>query len=214
MQQIFGDFVQNKSCQEYLEVHFSPTLTPLRQRWRNNSLSANFLSEYWATFFPAQDIDSLRLQQEVRGCINYVANELLENVMKFSYQPIQNPVTLGIYLYHDAFRFYTRNAISPKAVPEFQARIKRMLKEDTRALEMQQIKKNVVEEEKGTSQLGLLTLINDYGARLAWMFERSADNSGPEIITVNTMAELSIKEACTLPSCDPIGDNPPGEDIE
>jgi hypothetical protein len=192
MQQTFGDFVKERDGQEYLEVHFSPTSVPLQQRWRNNSLSANFLAEYWTTFFPAQDLPSQRRQQEIKGAIGYIANELLENIMKFSYKPANYPVTLGLYLYQDAFRFYTRNAIDPQEVAGFQARIQKLLSEDTQALYMQQMEQNALEAGKTSSQLGLLTLINDYGARLAWLFETLADDSEPELTIVTTMVELAI----------------------
>jgi hypothetical protein len=189
MQQIFGDYVEQTSSQEYLVIQFSPTSIPLRQRWRNTGLSADFLADYWATFFPAHDVPSREQRQEIKGAINYVANELLENVMKFSFKPADIPVSLGLYLHEDAFRFYARNAVDPQGVEAFQVRIQRLLTEDTGELFMQQLEKNVADEGGSESHLGLLTMINDYGARLAWMFE-----SDPELgaTTVTTMVELEV----------------------
>jgi hypothetical protein len=37
---------------EYLTLAFSPTSAPLRSRWRNNGLSADFLGDYVTTFLP------------------------------------------------------------------------------------------------------------------------------------------------------------------
>jgi len=52
IKQTFGDFMQNlPSSQEYLILSFSPGSIPLRQRWRNNCLSADFLADYLSTFF-------------------------------------------------------------------------------------------------------------------------------------------------------------------
>ncbi|MBN1218905.1 MAG: ATP-binding protein [Anaerolineae bacterium] len=185
MEQLFGPFVEEEACQEYLVVRFLPNSIPLQQRWRNTGLSADFLAEYWTTFFPAYDIPSRNRQREIRGAINYIANELLENVMKFSYQPANQPVSLGLYLYQDEFKFYASNAIDPAAVADFQRRIQTLLTEDTQELYLQQVERNAAGDSAG-SHLGLLTMINDYGANLAWKFE------GVEIIMVTTMVQLAV----------------------
>ena len=125
MREIFGDFVEPEyTDRECLIIHFSPTSLPLQQRWRTSGLSADFLAEYWTTFFPAHDVPSQKRQIEIKGSINYIANELLENVMKFSYQPADHPVSLGLYLYQDAFKFYASNAIAPQALEGFQTFIR------------------------------------------------------------------------------------------
>jgi hypothetical protein len=190
MQQIFGNFVEQGSGDEYLLIHFSPTSLPIQQRWRNSGLSADFLAEYWATFFPAHDVPSRRRQWEIKGAINYIANELLENVMKFSYQPADYPVSLGLYLYEDEFKFYTSNAVDPRAVGDFQVRLQALLTEDTQRLYLEQLERNVVDESSNGAGLGLLTIINDYGACLAWKFETFSQDS--EVIMVTTMVQLAL----------------------
>lgn len=190
MQKIYGDFVEQESGGEYLLIHFSPTSRPIQQRWRNSGLSADFLAEYWSTFFPAHDVPSQKRQREIKGAINYIANELLENVMKFSYQPADYPVNLGLYLYEDEFKFYTSNAIDPQRVGDFQARIQALLTEDTQALYLEQLEKNAVEESSTGSGLGLLTMVNDYGACVAWKFETFSKD--PDVIMVTTMVQLAL----------------------
>ncbi len=189
MEQIFGDFIEQQDSEEYLLVRFSPTSLPLQQRWRNSGLSADFLAEYWATFFPAHDVPSRNRQREVKGAINYIANELLENVMKFNYQAVDYPVGLGLYLYQNEFRFYAANAVDPKGVDAFQQRIQTLLSGDIQALYLEQVELNVAEERTG-SGLGLLTMMNDYEARLAWKFEALALE--PAFIAVTTMVRLLI----------------------
>ncbi len=190
MKEIFGNFIEQAELQEYLVIHFSPSSIPLQQRWRNNGLSADFLAEYWATFFPTDDAPSVNRVQEIKGTINYIANELLENVMKFSYQPANLPVKLGLHLYQQYFRFYASNAIDPASIPDFQAWIRRLLTEDPGMLYLSQIERNVANEADHISQLGLLTMLNDYGASLAWKFE--SDLKNPEIIVVTTMVQWEI----------------------
>jgi hypothetical protein len=191
MEQIFGDFVERESDQEYLVIHFSPTFVPLEQRWRNTGLSADFLADYWTTFFPAHDAPAQERQREIKGAINFVANELLENVTKFSYKPSDYAVDLGLYLRQSVFRFYASNAIDPQAVGAFQARIQQLLTEDPGDLFLQQLEMNVLDEDCSVSRLGLLTMLNDYGARLAWKFETDLQDANATILT--TMVELAVQ---------------------
>ncbi len=190
MPKIFGDFVEAEYArQECLIIHFSPTSIPLQQRWRNNGLSADFLAEYWATFLPAHNIPSQHKQREVKGAIGYIANELLENVMKFSYKPSDYPVSLGLYLYQNEFRFYTSNAVDPQGVEPFQAYIQKLLTGDAQEMYLQQLEVNALEQKSGAgSHLGLLTMVNDYDARLAWRFEADQDS----VITMTMMTRLAL----------------------
>lgn len=190
MQQVFGDFIEEKGSQEYLVIHFSPMSIPLQQRWRNNGLSADFLAEYWVTFFPSHDVPSRKRQLEIKSAINYVANELLENVMKFSYEPASCAVSLGLYLHQDGFRFYARNAIDPQTTTAFQARIHDLLTQDPAKAYIQQLERNARTGDS-SSHLGLLTMIHDYNARLAWKFE-TLEHEGAELTLVTTMVSLVV----------------------
>ncbi|MBN1888382.1 MAG: hypothetical protein JW850_10340 [Thermoflexales bacterium] len=191
MQQLFGDFIEEGGSHEYLVIHFSPLSIPLQQRWRNNGLSADFLAEYWVTFFPSHDVPSRKRQLEVKSAINYIANELLENVMKFSYEPASYSVSLGLYLYQAGFRFYARNAIDPQTTVAFQARINKLLTQEPEKLYIQQLEENALAGDSIGSHLGLLTMIHDYNASLAWKFE-TVEHEGAELTLVTTMVSLLV----------------------
>src|SRR5918999_1510955 len=99
MAQIFGDFIDTQEGRgEYLKIGFSPNSISLQQRWRNNGLSADFLADYLSTFFPGEDPDSAERQTEIKDAVSYVANELLENAMKFSYSPSHHSVSIEMFL--------------------------------------------------------------------------------------------------------------------
>lgn len=187
----FGDYAEKENGKEYLIVHFSPTSVPLRQRWRNTGLSADFLAEYWATFFPQGDELSQNKQIEIKGAIRYIANELLENLMKFSYEAANYPVCLALHLYQDQFVFYASNAIAPDAIKPFQARIQKLLTEDIDTLYMRQLERNVAAEGPSESHLGLLTIAHDYDAHLAWKFE-TIKHEHVDVIVVTTRVQLDI----------------------
>ena len=194
MTQIFGDFVDAKTQnEEFLVIGFSPSSAPLQHRWRNNGLSADFLADYLSTFFPGDDDEALDRQTEIKGAVGYVANELLENAMKFNHAPTQHSVSITMQLGKDNVRFYVTNSIDPQSIADFQAFINKLLTEDTDELYMEQLMQNVEEDDDEAdsgSGLGFLTMLNDYDATLAWKFEPLENDS--EVIVVTTMVTLPI----------------------
>lgn len=189
MRQTFGDFRERDDNTEFLAINFSPSSIPLRHRWRNNGLSADFLGDYWANFFPTEDESSMNRQAEIKDAVTYIANELLENAMKFNYEPSQCTISIALYLYENELRFYVSNGIDPSTVESFQRFIQELLTEDTDELYMRQLEQSAEDDSEG-SHLGFLTMINDYHASLAWKFE-SVDPD-EQIVVLTSMVQLTV----------------------
>ncbi len=191
MIRIFGHFIERKDDDsEHLQIRFSPTSIPIQQRWRNNGLSADFLADYLSTFFPGDDSAAAEPYAELKSAVSYVANELLENAMKFSYAPSQHAISIAMYLEADAVSLYVTNSVDPHAVASFQQAIARLLTEDTNTLYMAQLTHNTESDSADGSSLGYLTMLHDYGVTLAWQFAPSLQD--PDVTTVTTMARLSV----------------------
>ena len=190
MAQIFGNYIEEKvdSC-EYLKIGFSPTSIPIQQRWRNNGLSADFLADYLSTFFPGEEGDSTERQAEVKDAVAYIANELLENAMKFSHSPTRHAVSIDLYLEVDTISFYVTNSVAPQVIEAFQHFIQRLLTENIDDLYMENLTRNAEEDAQSESGLGYLTMLQDYGTLLAWKFERHDQDAE---MMVTTMARLSV----------------------
>lgn len=189
MAMIFGDFIEREvGTGEYLRIGFHPTSVPLQQRWRNNGLSADFLADYVSTFFPGEDPSSATRQIEIKDAISYIANELLENAMKFSFASTHQLVSIEMFLEAGSVTLYTFNCMDPDRVEPFQGFLQRLLTEDTDELYVEQIERNASDEGDEASGLGFLTMVNDYDASLAWRFE-SDDRTG---CSVTTMVKLSL----------------------
>ncbi len=174
MIKIFGNFIEKSDEDEgNLVIGFSPNSIPIRQRWRNNGLSADFLADYIISFFPQDKNDSVALnkQSEVRGIVSYIANELLENAMKFSDINSPSPISIQLQLYNDNIKFFVTNSMLEQSVTGFQSYIQKLLKSDTQTLYINQLEYNAEHENKTESGLGLLTMINDYMANIGWKFE-------------------------------------------
>jgi hypothetical protein len=192
MIEIFGDFIERKNSQEYLIIGFSPSSIPLKQRWRNNGLSADFLADYLTTFFPGnQDDDSaLTRQAEIKSAVSYIANELLENAMKFNDENSQYPIDIKLQLESDGVIFSVANSISPPSVDKFQRYIQKLLVSDPSEMYIEKLEKNAADESSTDSGLGLLTMLNDYSAKMSWKFETVQQE--PEVIAVTTMVQLKV----------------------
>ncbi|MCW6037744.1 ATP-binding protein [Spirulina subsalsa FACHB-351] len=193
MAEIFGNFIENfPSSEEYLIIGFSPSSIPLKQRWRNNGLSADFLADYFTTFLPADESEDSSLNQhaEIKGAVSYIANELLENAMKFNDDQCDLPISIALYLGTNNLVFQITNSIPPEAVKPFQEYIEKILSSDPQDLYLEQLEKNALDEEGGSSRLGYLTMINDYMATLGWKFEKLEQK--PIGISVTTMVQLTF----------------------
>jgi hypothetical protein len=188
MIQTFGDVIDvinnPPDHQEYivLEMSFNSAI-PFSQRWRNNSLSADFIADYLTTFFP-NDLDK---QKEIKSTVSYIANELLENAVKFN---DDSSIRIRLHLCYDGVIFLVTNSISPQAVAAFQAYIQELMSHDPDELWMQKLTEDSENDNQTSSGLGLLTILIDYQAKLGWTFETL--QTDPEVIVVTTFVQLTL----------------------
>ena len=187
-----GDFRASlPTSQEYLILSFSPGSIPLQQRWRNNCLSADFLADYLSTFFIGNELESDRSKQaEAKSAISYIANELLENGMKYCQKTSSLPISIQIHLTNDIIIIQLTNSISLEQVRHFQSRISKLLEGNLSEMYLAQLEQNALEENETRSNLGLLTMLNDYNAKIGWHFESLADST--KSMSVTTMVQLVI----------------------
>ncbi len=192
--QTFGYYGQEvgERC-EYLTLAFSPLSAPLRSRWRNNGLSADFLGDYVTTFLPANGIAGAAedQQNEIRHAVTYIANELLENAMKYHEHSIDIPIGIHLQLTSTQITVSASNGISDGQAQRYQEFVGHILQEDAAELLVRQLEEGAGAEESKQSCLGLLTIITDYRAQLGWKFE--VHPTCPEIMTVSTSAVLPLK---------------------
>jgi hypothetical protein len=197
MVQIFGEFLhQFPPDHDSLELTFTPTSRPIKQRWRNNLLSAHFVADYFSTFLPL-DADNPSLEKRIKqgkGGVSYVANELLENAMKFNNEKVKSKIRFGIHFIGNTqtvmATIFATNSITSEGTQKFQSFIQKVLTEDPNELYIHQVEQSAEDESNNSSGLGLLTMINDYQAKLGWKFECISEQ--PKIILVTTMAQVTV----------------------
>lgn len=196
MPQIFGDFVESfPPDQDSLELTFTPSSLPIKKRWRSNRLSANFMADYFSNFLPVDEDDPAqeRRIKESKAAVSYIANELLENALKFNDQATKFKIKFGIYFIEQAdvtAVVFATNSVSGEGLDKFQKFIQELLSSDPEELYVQQIEKSAEEENSGASGLGFLTMLNDYSAKLGWKFEIVQEE--PKVIAVTTMVLVPV----------------------
>ncbi len=188
---IIGNFfdISNIEQGEHLQLSFQPGSIPLKQRWRNNGLSADFLADYVSTFFPMKedDIHGLSHLKEIKHAVSYIANELLENGMKYTDCSLEMPMKINMLLENNFIMFNETNSVSLKQAQHFLDFITLLQDNDPMALFMEQLEKQAMDE--AGSGLGFLTMINDYQAELSWQFEA---HENKDIMTITTAVKLPI----------------------
>lgn len=190
MSEIFGNYEDYEDTEEFLILSFSAKKARLEDIWGNNSLSANFLASFWGNFFPLKTGDEKDHQMEIKDSISFIANELLENALKYNYTAA-HIVKISLSLNIERLNFYVSNIVDPNSLDSFKEYVGNLLEGDPGELFIKQLESNAEDETKGDSRLGYLTLMNDYNADLGWKF-KEVEIEGKTMTMVTTMARMKV----------------------
>jgi hypothetical protein len=195
MSKVFGEYIEEFPHEgDSLELSFgsSPKLTT--QSWRNNRLCADFAASYFSNLLSTEtraDRPNDEQIKDIKNTVSFISNEFLENAVKFNDKTQDHRIEFGIYFTEridvDTVIF-TKNTISTQGSEKYQAFIHSLLTADPNDLYIQQIETAAADESSQVSGLGLLTMINDYSAKLGWKFESILNH--PQTISVTTMAQV------------------------
>jgi hypothetical protein len=130
---------------------------------------------------------------EVRHSVSYLANELLENAVKFRARGTGD-VRLEVRFDRSTFELVLSNFTEEKAASGLRAFLADLETRDPGELLMERIEANAADESNMGSGLGILTLLNDYGVRLGWTLEQEAPGS---VVHVEIYAGLTFSQANT-----------------
>jgi hypothetical protein len=157
---------------------------PLDLSWRHCATTSDFIADVFALRFRSSRNDYL----EVRHSIGYLVNELIENAVKFR---APGEILIEASMDSECFKIKVSNDVDGKIASGFQNLLADITAGDPVDLLIQRIELNAANPEVTGSGLGLLTLMSDYGARLAWIFS-AADES--DRICVETYASIPISQ--------------------
>ncbi len=189
--QIFGAFLNEiPDSDEYLTLNFSPSSAPRNRRWGNYGLSADFLGDYFSAFFPGDEMADPKINHRdtVKATVSYIANELIENAVKYTDETAGLPISIALHLYEHEIIFRVTNYAHQQVVEKYQHYIQEMLNSDPDDFYALQLEKTALGS--GESSMGILTMRSDYGAKFGWMFQGNVTN--PNIIQVVVMVRLDV----------------------
>ncbi len=155
---------------------------PLGVSWQHASATCEFLGDVFATRSARQGRD----YTEARHSIIYLVNELLENAIKFR---SPGDIELDCSLEDGTFELTVTNHARADVAERFQSLLAEVTARDPGELLIERIEANAADENSSASGLGILTLMNDYGARLGWNF-RQAPAAGA--VVLSTRASLTL----------------------
>ena len=157
---------------------------PLDLSWRHCATTSDFIADLFALRFRSSRNDYI----EVRHSIGYLVNELIENAVKFR---APGEIVIEASMDSECFKLKVSNDVDGENASEFQSLLADITVGDPRDLLIQRIEANAANPDVSGSGVGLLTLMSDYGARLAWIFS-SADES--DRICLETYASIPISQ--------------------
>lgn len=181
MSQHFGDTSRSNPASAFA-VQVVLSEGPLGVSWQHASETCEFLGDVFALQHAKGGAD----YTEARHSIIYLVNELLENAIKFR---APGDIRLDCSLAGGNFELTVSNETSPETAGRFQSLLDEITSRDPGELLIERIEENAADETSSASGLGILTLMNDYGARLGWHFR--AASSGPAV-TLSTHAALTL----------------------
>jgi hypothetical protein len=124
--------------------------------WSRCGTTADYLAQFQASNFEKKD--------RVKNTFSTIFNELLENAVKFSADAYKE-ISVSVYNYADTISIQTINSTYKRQAEQFDSYVRRLLEEEPEELFLENIMKNA-ENEKSSSQLGLITLIKDFNVEI------------------------------------------------
>ena len=155
---------------------------PLELNWAHCGATAEFLGDFNGSLAAAHKLDA----NDARHSIGYLANELVENAVKFR---SGGDVTISTALEGDEFTFRLTNDTSATTAVGSEALLGELTSRDPGDLLIERIEANALDPDSSGSGLGILTLMNDYGARIGWDFSQETE---PANVRIQTVASLTL----------------------
>jgi hypothetical protein len=177
MTEFIGSYLR-ESQREDLALTIHADSFPVR--WTLCSATADFLGAYCAGL-----VDDLN-QPSISSLV-FVANELIENAVKFNRD---GDVAVSVLVAVGEAVVTVSNTVDHSMVPELRERFGALSQDDPALLLIRQVEANAEHPDGATSGLGLLLLMNDYGAKLGWKLSASS----PDRLRLDSMARVPLKE--------------------
>jgi hypothetical protein len=187
--EILGQFAEEAREKPLSQTSLVTNAADMLQNWRRVSLSSDFLAKYYSYYFPYKEKAKQRISRDTaENNISFVMNELIENTAKYA-DARDKTVTIKIMLLEDEVVFQVANYLTSGLAESFVNLVREILESNPEELYIKRLERNT-ETDSGDSGLGYLTLINDYGIRMGFKFEKIDS----ELVQVTIQARMKSTE--------------------
>lgn len=156
------------------EINLQCTPLDVIAHWRRCSMMADFGADFLAYNFENVDV--------ARNIISTVLNELLENAVKFSARK-REKISVSLAHYGELVRISTINVATAERVASLTSLIKDLQRDDLDWIFVSHIERSAVMAQP-TSGLGLISMRNDYHARVGVRLTMLLDESHEVLVNV------------------------------
>lgn len=177
MTEMIGSYLPEMERGEDLALTIHAESFPVR--WTLCSATAELVGDYCAGIVDDPN-------QAGTSSLAFVANELIENAVKFN---CGGDVTVRVRVAEREAVLVVCNTVDGDALPRLRERLEVLSHDAPDVLLMRQVEANA-EHPESTSGLGLLLLLNDYGAALGWKISAIS----PGRARLSSMARIPRKE--------------------
>ncbi|MEM9301252.1 MAG: hypothetical protein AAGE01_04035 [Pseudomonadota bacterium] len=181
-QRSYGEFPVNGGLHDSLDMCWWLRPDRLEHDWKDVSEVANFIADYLAA--SAASTDELVLRQ-LRDSASYVVNELVENAVKYCADDF---IQASSGADDDHWTFAISHGSPAETVAGLEEFLERLQASSAEELMIEQVERNFELGSESGSGLGLVTIIADHGAIMAWQI---VPNGGR--CMVHTAARLPTK---------------------
>jgi hypothetical protein len=187
--EILGQFVEEPREKPLSQTSLETSAADMLENWRRVSLSSDFLAKYYSYYFPYKEKAKQKISRdEAENTISFVMNELIENTAKYA-DARDKRVGIKIMLFEHEIVFQVSNYLSPALSESFISLAREILVSNPEELYIRRLERNT-DSDSGDSGLGYLTLINDYGVRMGFKFQKI----DPELVQVTIQATMKSME--------------------
>jgi len=146
--------------------------------WKSKDLTAEFLGNFWRHLLD---------NDEIKSTLHFVCAELMENAV---YHSVKSDYLVMIQLCFrsDELLVYVKNSAKTEKISDFKLFVRSILETENLQKLFVQRMKEAKKSGSRKSQVGLITIIKDRGAKLSWKIEQKAD-----MALVTTLAKISLK---------------------
>ena len=169
---VFGQYVNPEQSPPPLS-RMAVQLLPLDMivQWKRCGQTADYIASYLAYHF--------RDFGRAMNVLSTVLNELIENAVKFSSDK-QHPIRLAAHFFGDNLLLESTNSIREDSDKSFREFVGRLFNEDFDDMFVAQVEHSA-EFDTELTQLGLITLKNDYVSGMGVRFHRNGDARSREV---------------------------------